>query len=425
MKERAIALQKRARRLTGEIIVTNSAAKIPKRRSNGEDQETKDELRIALALEAGTATEFTDVTRSHFERALRALAPATKTAIASDLDCFVDWCQAHKHTAFPADAETVAKYVEWREEAGAKLGTIRRRVASISTGHRMLDMEPEGPRSQKVRTALQAVKQSKGSKQRQAFGLRLGAEEEVRLAHKATLNGLLAVCDETLTGLRDGALLSAGYDAGLRVSELTAMAVEDLQLQSDMTGRFQIRRSKTDQGGEGKEVWLSADTMRRVARWLEEANIQSGVVFRRVHVTRSKAKSAIAPETWNSIPGQTRHYQERLEGSSEQPSVTVYTPGTDPLTRQGINEIYRRIAAQAWAEGQIDVPKNDIVGFLKELSSHSLRVGLTQDLIANGQDGVAIAKALRWKSTARVLHYGQALEPGSGAAQDYLKNLRK
>lgn len=410
---------------SGELVLTDLSAAVPTRRKKAEDLDTKLELRIALALEAGSHKDLAAASRLNFETMLEALATSTKMAIASDVDCFVDWCLSENRTAFPAEAETMVRYIAARAEAGAKPGTIRRRVASISAAHRMLEIEPEGPQALMVRKKLSAVTKAKGGKQRQAYGLRLGAEEMDGEARRASLQGLLAACDQTLTGLRDGALLSAGYDAGLRVSELTAMKVENLTFCADRTGRFSIERSKTDQTGEGALVWLSAETMRRIGRWLEEADIRSGVVFRRVHVRRRKPKPEVAPEAAHAVAGRIRNHQDRFESSASRRAVATYTPGTEPLTRQGVNEIYRRVAKRAWAEGHINVPKDDISGFLKALSSHSLRVGLTQDLIASGQEGVAIAQALRWKSTARVLHYGKELEPDSGAAQAYLKDVRK
>ncbi|WBY18038.1 hypothetical protein PF049_14255 (plasmid) [Erythrobacteraceae bacterium WH01K] len=107
-------------------------------------------------------------------------------------------------------------------------------------------------------------------------------------------------------------------------------------------------------------------------------------MFRRIHVTRKKAKDAIAPKAWDSIPGHTRHYQERLVGQAATPAITVYTVGHNPLTTQGVNAIYKRLVERAWADGLIEIQKDDIVKALKAISSHSLRVGLTHDLIALG-----------------------------------------
>ncbi len=58
---------------------------------------------------------------------------------------------------------------------------------------------------------------------------------------------------DTLRGRRDRALLLTGFAAALRRSELVALDVEDLERTPD--GVFvHIRRSKTDQEGEGHMV---------------------------------------------------------------------------------------------------------------------------------------------------------------------------
>ena len=183
--------------------------------------------------------------------------------------------------------------------------------------------------------------------------------------------------------------------------------------------------SKTDQEGEGAEVWMPADTVRRLRAWLEAAEIDEGVMFRRIHVTRKKAKDAIAPQAWDSIPGHTRHYEERLVGQAAKPLITVYTVGSNSLTTQGVNAIYKRLVERAWADGLIEVEKDDIVEALKTISSHSLRVGLTHDLIALGTDGVAITNAMRWTSSGTILRYGKKLRARSSATARFLSGEPK
>ena len=51
----------------------------------------------------------------------------------------------------------------------------------------------------------------------------------------------------------------------------------------------------------------------------------------------------------------------------------------------------------------------------KRISTHSLVVGLTQDLIADGLDGVAIAQALRLTAPSTALRGGARLKTRSGA----------
>src|SRR3546814_5427113 len=85
-----------------------------------------------------------------------------------------------------------------------------------------------------------------------------------------TLAALLDACGGDLQGLRDAALLSLGYDAGLRVSELTVVEAVHIDPQQDGSATLFIPFSKTDQEGEGAWAWLSAETMRRVGARSEE-----------------------------------------------------------------------------------------------------------------------------------------------------------
>jgi hypothetical protein len=60
---------------------------------------------------------------------------------------------------------------------------------------------------------------------------------------------------------RERALLCVGYDTMARRSELVALDVEDFNFMEDGSGRVLIRRSKTDQTGEGSKAYLSPDTV--------------------------------------------------------------------------------------------------------------------------------------------------------------------
>tara|TARA_Y100001968_G_C19058494_1_gene572597 strand:- start:267 stop:593 length:327 start_codon:yes stop_codon:yes gene_type:complete len=64
--------------------------------------------------------------------------------------------------------------------------------------------------------------------------------------------------------------------------------------------------------------------------------------------------------------------------------------------------------------------KDSIDKTLKAISSHSLRVGLTHDLIALGADGVAITNAMRWTSPGTILRYGKKLRAKSSATARFL-----
>ena len=94
-----------------------------------------------------------------------------------------------------------------------------------------------------------------------------------------------AACPETLIGRRDRALLAFGFAGAFRRSELLALQVADLTESPDGL-RVLIRRSKTDQAGEGQEIAIPRGTHLRpvetLQAWLAAAAITAGPVFRPV-----------------------------------------------------------------------------------------------------------------------------------------------
>jgi integrase len=62
---------------------------------------------------------------------------------------------------------------------------------------------------------------------------------------------MLATCRTTIRGVRDRALIAFGFASAMRRSELVALQFEDLTETSEGY-RVLIRRSKTDQEGQGR-----------------------------------------------------------------------------------------------------------------------------------------------------------------------------
>ena len=78
---------------------------------------------------------------------------------------------------------------------------------------------------------------------------------------------------------RERALLTVAYDTMARRSELVALYLEDFTFLPDWTGRALIRRSKTDQAGEGNTAYLGRHTVWLLQVWLHAANIREGACF--------------------------------------------------------------------------------------------------------------------------------------------------
>jgi len=214
-----------------------------------------------------------------------------------------------------------------------------------------------------------------------------------------TIRALLDSCGKDLVGLRDAALLSLTYDAGLRVSELVGTTVAAVKPKPDRTGRLTIAYSKTDRKGEGAMAWLSPDTMERISAWLLASGISEGPLFRRIHILTSGA------------------------GGQGEQKARPYL-GAKALTRQGVVAILRRRVLRAIDLGTVELEPGMEGETLAALSAHSFRVGLTQDLFAAGEDGSGIALALRWSSPTTALRYARELAVGSNAAARVLGRMR-
>lgn len=79
---------------------------------------------------------------------------------------------------------------------------------------------------------------------------------------------------------------------------------------------------------------------------------------------------------------------------------------------------------RAFVAGQFgDIRPEVFREWLKGLSAHSTRIGLTQDLFTAGEDLAGIMDALRWKSARMPMLYNRNLAAESGAAGRVVKQF--
>jgi integrase/recombinase XerD len=192
------------------------------------------------------------------------------------------------------------------------------------------------------------------ARQRQARAL--GWDEIKKFIEKA---------GEGIRATRERALLSMAYDLMARRGELVALEVRDLTFLPDGTGRALIRKSKTDQTGEGSSAYLTRDTVRWLQLWLNDAEIVEGPVFRRL-VGRGRVGEKISADA--------------------------------------IAQIYKRVAKFVGVNDQD----------AEAVSGHSIRVGATQDLLSLNIDLGSVMQAGRWKSNRMPMRYGEHVMASRG-----------
>jgi integrase len=356
-----------------------------------------------------------------------ASSPHSIRALKSDLEAFDLWCRREHRIALPATPDVVADYLDARAGQGSKPASLGRYKASIAKIHHLLELTDPTPAAL-VKLRLAAIRRRLGTAQSQARPLRFkGPVRNVERDAPRGLNvrALLESCADDLPGLRDRALLSAGYDTGLRASELVAIEVEHIIEAIDPDARLlTIPRSKGDQEGEGATAYLSPRTVRAIAAWIEAAGIEAGAVFRRVNVRRYKAKVAVRGRSIDSISGREAWDLRKTLPKPAVPARVEYDVGEGALHPASVGPIYRAMIRRAFDRGALaDLTSDDLARLLKGISAHSTRVGLNQDLFASGEDLAGIMDALRWKSPRMPLAYNRNLAAEQGAAGRLMAKL--
>lgn len=256
------------------------------------------------------------------------------------------FCKPRNAVPLPASPETVASFVDGCRLAAKKPATIRRYLSTIALAHRVANLA--NPCADEfVQLEIKGLYNVMSARQRQAKAL--GWEY---------IKKFIETAGEGIRADRERALLSVAYDTMARRAELVALDVDDFTFLPDGTGRVLIRRSKTDQAGEGNTAYLARETVRLLQVWLDLAHITKEAVFRRL-VGRGRIG-------------------ERLEVNS-------------------VAEIFKRVAAFVGMD-----PKD-----VAQVSGHSVRVGATQDLLALNIDLASVMQAGRWKSNRMPMRYGE------------------
>jgi integrase len=204
-----------------------------------------------------------------------ARAGSTLRAYAHDWQQFRLWCEQNALIPLPASPQTVILYsTDLAKNQLKKWNTLSRRLAAISQLHSQAGFESP-TRSWAVKQFLQGL--------RRELGVAPVRKKPVLVAD---LQEVLKQVPDSLLGKRDRALLLVGFTGAFRRSELIGLNVEDLEETRD---GMVIRRSKTDQEGEGRKLGIPPGAeeatcpVRALAEWRTAAGLTSGPLFRSVN----------------------------------------------------------------------------------------------------------------------------------------------
>ena len=86
--------------------------------------------------------------------------------------------------------------------------------------------------------------------------------------------------------------------------------------------------------------------------------------------------------------------------------------------------IYKRLVRAVIDEGMIELEPGREGDLVRAISTHSMRVGLTQDLFASGEDGAGVCLAIGWTSVSTALRYVRKQSVKGGAVSRVMDVLR-
>ena len=201
----------------------------------------------------------------------------TLRAYKSDFRDFGAFCAKHGLSSLPSEPKIIALYLTHLSKY-SKISTIRRRLVSISMVHKLkghyLDIKHPI-----ITENLLGIKRVKGSNQ-------IG-KKPLLISHlKSIINVINEQQNEEIKKFRDRSIILIGFGGGFRRTELISIDYEDLEFVPEGL-KITIRRSKTDQFGEGmikglpyfpNEIYCPVTSLKK---WLEISKIKSGPIFRR------------------------------------------------------------------------------------------------------------------------------------------------
>jgi site-specific recombinase XerD len=187
---------------------------------------------------------------------------------------FSVWCKDRELIPLPALPATVAAYLAYEVGQNLRPSTLGRRLAAIQYAHQYAGVEPPTT-AETVKATLRGIRRTLGA-----------ARNSKAPATAARAKAMARSVPDSLIGIRDRAILLLGFAGAFRRSELVALDVIDIE-PSDEGLRIYVRRSKTDQEGEGAIVAIAPGTTDCPAlallSWLSAAGIAEGAVFRSIN----------------------------------------------------------------------------------------------------------------------------------------------
>ncbi len=201
-------------------------------------------------------------------------ASNTLRAYKADFKDFALFCQQNNLNPMPSEPKIITLYLTHLSKS-SKFSTLKRRLASISVIHKLnghyLDIKHPI-----ITENLLGIKRAKGTYQK--------AKKPILINDLKLIINAIDEDKNQNNRLKNKALLLIGFSGGFRRSELVAILLDDTEFVSEGVKIF-VRRSKTDQSGEGMTKGIPYFSNSNycpvvsLKNWIKEGQIKSGKIF--------------------------------------------------------------------------------------------------------------------------------------------------
>ncbi len=277
---------------------------------------------------------------------LASVSANTTRGYKCDLAHFETWSKDNGlRVSYPIPSHVVANYLSYCAE-NLKMSTINRRIAALNYAHKLngshnIQTDPI------VTSLIMGIKRT----------LSVQVDQHEPLTIEKIRKIVARIDTSTLKGVRDKALLLIGFAGAFRRSELADLTLEDVKRQEQGLC-LEVRRSKTDQEGEGDCVPIvygndpETCPITALEDWLKRAGIEEGSLFR---------------------------------------SISKHGKLGESITGDGIHRVVKERVFNAGYDPQ-------------EYGAHSLRAGAATTAANNDASDAEIAKLGRWKPGSKAMY---------------------
>ena len=201
----------------------------------------------------------------------------TIRAYKSDFNDFTLFCIQNGFKSLPSEPRIVSLYLTHLSTKDVKMSTLKRRLVSIGVIHKLKGhyLDTKHP---SIIENIMGIKRRKGSLQK-------GKKPILINNLKQIINVIDNLDKEEIKKYRDRSIILIGFSGGFRRNEIVSLDYDDLEFVNEGI-KINIRRSKTDQFGEGSIKALPYFENSQycpvisLQKWIKISNINSGPLFR-------------------------------------------------------------------------------------------------------------------------------------------------